>query len=177
VISSLIIVNDQPFRIAPQTSTITTSSHPGLSQTCRQSRIEYAQLLRRAAFRPGTKTIVPVHNFDFTELIAFAKTLKPNEVAAASRNRNLVVNLFVFDVQGLNVPKLVEWVKLCEKVGLEVGYVLQWTAFDGQKLLKGVEAAVGSFREGRKITQALRAKSVKGWSWEGYCRELKECGR
>jgi hypothetical protein len=71
----------------------------------------------------------------------------------------------------------VEWVRLCEKLGLEVGYVLQWTASDVRKVVKGLEHAVGGYREGRKILQALGAKSVKTWSWEAYSKELKQCER
>lgn len=87
-----------------------------------------------------------------------------------------MVDLFIFDVQALEAGRLMEWVKLCEKAGLEVGYVLQWTAFDVRKGVKGLEAKIGGLREGRKICEVLSARSVKEWSWEGYCREVK-CGR
>ncbi|EGP90670.1 unnamed protein product [Zymoseptoria tritici ST99CH_3D1] len=174
MISNTLIINNQPFRLTSTTQLRTNSPTSGLDQTCRQFHAEYAHLLRRAAFTSGTKTVVPVHNFDFSQMLAFAKGLRPHEVSAASRNRNLVVNLFVFDPQALNVQSLVEWVKLCEKTGLEVEYVLQWNAFDVKTLVKGVEGAVGGFREGGKIVKALKTKSVGGWSWEGYCKEVKQ---
>lgn len=56
-------------------------------------------------------------------MMAFVQTLRPHEIAAANRNRNLVVNLFVFEVGMLGAQKLVEWVRFMEACGIEVTYV------------------------------------------------------
>lgn len=175
VIMATVIVNDQPFHINSSISKLETNtkSGAGIRQSCRQIRAEYAQILRRAVFTPGTKTVAPVFNFDFGEMISFVKTLKTHEIAAANRNQNLVVNLFLFDVKALEARRLLQWVQLCENIGLEVCYVLQWTAHDINQV-KEIEAVIGGYREGRKIVKSLTAQSVGGWNWERYMKGLRQ---
>lgn len=155
VISGIVIVNNQPFKIKPRTSILTTSTPSGLPQTCHQIRAEYSSLLRKAAFTPGTKTVAPVYDFDFSEMIAFIQTLKKHEIAAANRNRNLVVQVFLFELGGTAAKNLVEWVKVCEAVGIEVAYAVQYCKVEGAGL-KSMEGVVGGCREGKKIVKALR---------------------
>ncbi|CZT19697.1 uncharacterized protein RCC_05549 [Ramularia collo-cygni] len=175
VIMATVVVNDQPFRINSILSKhdVVAKSSAGIRQSCRQIRAEYAQILRRAAFTPGTKTVAPVFNFDFGEMITFAKTLKPHEISAANRNQNLLVNLFLFDVKALDAQRLLQWVQLCETIGLEVSYVLQWTAHDINQS-KEIEVVIGDYREGRKIVKALTAKSSVAWNWDKYTSNLKQ---
>lgn len=175
VIMATVIVNDQPFHInsALFQHDIVSRSGNGAHQSCRQIRAEYSQLLRRAAFTPGTKTVAPVFNGDFREMISFIKTLKSHEIVAANRNRNLVVNLFMFDIKALEAQRLLEWVRLCETIGIQVSYVLQWTAHDVSQF-RGIEAAIGGYREGKKIIKALSAKSIKAWTWEKHIADLKQ---
>jgi hypothetical protein len=175
VIMATVIVNDQPFHINSVLSKheIVSRSGAGVHQSCRQIHAEYSQLLRRAAFTPGTKTVAPVFNFDFREMIAFVKTLKAHEIVAANRNRNLVVNLLMFDVKALETQRLLEWVRLCETIGIQVSYVLQWTAYDVNQF-KDVYAGIGEYREGKKILKAVAGKSIKGWSWERHVSDLKQ---
>lgn len=175
VIMATVIVNDQPFRINSALSKhdVVSRSGSGIHQSCRQIHAEYSQLLRRAAFTPGTKTVAPVFNFDFREMISFVKTLKSHEIVAANRNRNLVINLFMFDAKALEAQRVLDWVRLCETIGIEVSYVLQWTAHDVNHF-KSVYAGIGGYREGNKILRALTAKSITGWSWESYMADLKQ---
>lgn len=175
VIMATVIVNDQPFQINSTFSKLDTvsKSGAGIRQSCRQIRAEYAQILRRAAFTPGTKTVAPVFNFDFGEMISFVKTLKAHEILAANRNQNLVVNLFLFDVKALEARRLLQWVQLCETIGLEVSYILQWTAHDIDQM-KEIEGVIGGYREGKKILKSLSAKSIAGWNWESHVAGLKQ---
>ncbi|KAF2161224.1 hypothetical protein M409DRAFT_28263 [Zasmidium cellare ATCC 36951] len=164
MITGIVIVNNQPFKIKPRCTTtttttpLTTCTPTALPQTSHQIRAEYASLLRKAAFNPGTKTIAPVYDFDFREMISFAQTLKSHEVAAANRNRNLVCKVFVFDggvFGGEGVRLLGEWVRCAEKIGLEVGYLVEWCGVEAGQL-RALEGVVGGGREGRKILRALR---------------------
>ncbi|KAK4505762.1 hypothetical protein PRZ48_003727 [Zasmidium cellare] len=160
MITGIVIVNNQPFKIKPRTSQITTSTPSGLPQTNHQIRAEYSSLLRKAAFTPGTKTVAPVYDFDFREMMMFVQTLKSHEVAAANRNRNLMVKLFVFGCGGEGVRRLVEWVGLMEKIGLEVGYTVEWSGLEGGQV-RSMEGVVGGAREGKKIVRALREWSAR----------------
>lgn len=164
-----VIVNDQPYRINPMLSKIymKPKSGKGMNQS-------YSPLLRKASFIPGKKTVVPVFNFDFCEMISFVKTLKPQEINAANHNHNLVVNLFLFDAKALEAQRLLQWVELCDAVGLQnVGYVLQWTAHN-VNYLKEIDAVVGGYREGKKIVEALSAKNVTNWNWARHRSNLKQ---
>lgn len=160
MITGIVIVNNQPFKIKPRTCQITTSTPFGLPYTCGQIRAEYSSLLRKAAFTPGTKTIAPVYDFDFREIMAFVQTLKSHEISAANRNRNLMCNLFVFEVGVEATRKLVEWVKVTEAIGLDMAYAVQCSAIDGAQL-KSIEVVVGSCREGKKVVKGLREWSGK----------------
>lgn len=162
-IFTIVIVNNQPFRIKPRlcTSQLTTSTASGLPSTCHHIRAEYSSLLRKAAFTPGTKTVAPVYDFDFREMIAFIRTLRSHEIAAANRNRNLVVNLLCFEMGAEVVRRVVEWVKFTEGCGIEVAYKVQWSAVDGGKF-RGLEGIIGGCREGKKILKALMDWEVKG---------------
>ncbi|KAK4631842.1 hypothetical protein CLAFUW4_03095 [Fulvia fulva] len=175
MITDNIITGSQPFRIHsnPQPHLV-TRTQSGLDSSCKQFQSEYANLLRRAAFTPGNRTVAPVYNFDFRELTAFVQGLKSREIERANRNRNLIVNLFVLDVNDLDLEGLKRWVKIWEVTGCEVSYVVQWTAFDMGRM-KGLESAVGMYREGRKILKVLTGRSVKCWNWEAYQEELRAC--
>ena len=178
MITDNIITSSQPFRLnstkaAPHPH-LTTRPHSGLDVSCKQFQSEYASLLRRVAFTPGAKTVAPVYNFNFHDLTTFVEGLKPREIAAANRNRNLVVNLFVLDVNELDLEGLKRWVKVCELTGCEVAYVVQWSAVE-MGWVKSLEREVGMYREGRKVLKVLAARSVKCWNWEAYQEELRGC--
>ncbi|EME85880.1 uncharacterized protein MYCFIDRAFT_194085 [Pseudocercospora fijiensis CIRAD86] len=173
VISEIVIVNDQPFRVKPRSRTgIVSKSNNGLASTCKQMNAEYSHLLRKAAFTPGSRTVAPIYNFDFTEMIAFVRTLKKHEIQSANCNKNLAVNLFISTITTVEAQRLMEWLKVAETFGIELQYVVRWTSFD-MKSLKSMEAVVGQTREGRKIMKALGAGSVGAWSWESYQWSLK----
>ncbi|KAF7198008.1 hypothetical protein HII31_00722 [Pseudocercospora fuligena] len=173
VISETVIVNDQPFRVKPRSKTgVVCRSNNGLASTCKQINAEYSHLLRKAAFTPGTRTVAPIYNFDFTEMITFVRTLKDYEIQAANRNKNLAVNLFISTITSTEAQRLMEWLRVAESIGIELQYVVQWTSFD-MKSFKSMEAVVGQTKEGRKIMKALGARSVAGWSWESYQEGLK----
>lgn len=173
VISEIVIVDDQPFRIRPTAKMgIAPKSSNGLALTCKQINAEYSHLLRKAAFTPGTRTVAPVYNFDFSEMISFVRTLKPHEVQAANRNKNLAANLFISTFTNVEAQRLKEWLQVAENVGIELQYVVH-----DMKSCKAMESVVGQTREGRKIVKALRSRSVDAWSWEGYQAGLKARGR
>jgi hypothetical protein len=190
VISEIIMVNDQPFhfhnpiygrghaRTVVPRSTKTPPSSFGMLSTCKQFHLEYASLLRKAAFSPGTKTIAPVYDFDFAAFIHYVQTLRPHEIKAANRNGNLVVNLFIFDAT-LNeeaAENLMAWIRCCEKLNLEFTYVVRWAAIDVRQW-KAMEGAIGGTVEGRKILGAIGSRNVKAWSWERYQAGLEKQGR
>lgn len=174
MIMATVVVDDQPFPInsALTNHDIVSNSGKAIHESCRQIHAEYSQLLRRAAFLPGTKSILPVYNFDFCQMISFVKTLKPHEIIAATRNRSLMINLFLFS-KALEAQRVLQWVQLCEKVGLQVSYVLQWTAHDVNHL-KEIDAVIGGYREGKKIVKALSASSVLNWNWATHTSNLKQ---
>ncbi|KXT14875.1 hypothetical protein AC579_761 [Pseudocercospora musae] len=173
VISETVIVNDQPFRIKPRSKTgVVSRSDNGLASTCKQINAEYSHLLRKAAFTPGIRTVAPIYNFDFTEMITFVGSLKDYEIQAANRNNNLAVNLFISSITSAEARRLMEWLKIAESIGIELRYVVQWTNFN-MKIFKCMEAVVGQTREGRKIMKALGARSVGAWSWESYQSSLE----
>lgn len=186
VISEIVIINDQPFhlhnsrygkgnsKVTPRT-TKTSTSGSGLSSTCKQLNLEYSSLLQRAAFTPGTKTIAPVYDFNFSKLISYIETLRPHEIKAANRNENLVVNLFMFasTITVEAAENLMEWIRCCEKTGIELSYVFQWTTMD-MRQFKAMKGAIGGTVEGRNILGAIGSRNVKAWSWEGYQADLKE---
>ena len=184
VISEIVIINDQPFHLHnsrygkgnnKSTPRPTKTSGSGLSSSCKQLNLEYSSLLQRAALTPGTKTIAPVYDFNFSELISYVKTLRPHEIKAANRNENLVVNLFMFasTVTVEAAENLMKWIRCCEKIGIELSYVFQWTTVD-MRQFKSMEGAIGGTVEGRKILAAIGSRNVKAWSWEGYQAGLKK---
>ncbi|KXT07167.1 hypothetical protein AC578_2380 [Pseudocercospora eumusae] len=173
IISETVIVNDQPFRIKPRSKAgVVSKSNNGLVSTCKQINAEYSHLLRKAAFTPGTRTVAPIYNFDFTEMITFVRSLKDYEIQAANRNKNLAVNLFMSSITSAEAQRLMEWLRSAESIGIELQYAVQWTSFD-MKSFRPMEAVVGQTREGRKIMKALGARSVGAWSWESYQSSLK----
>ncbi|KAM3422620.1 hypothetical protein BST61_g109 [Cercospora zeina] len=181
MISSIVIVNNnnnnhQAFHLNHNsTSGLSSTTTPNLASTCKQLQAEYSYLLRKAALTPGTKILVPVQNFDFSQLISFLQTLQPHEIRTASRNGNIVVNLVNLNLQGIaaNLPAakqrrdLCDWIEICERMGVEVMYTVQWSSVDA-KYLQFLETMMGSTGEGRKIVKALKAKNVRCWSWEGW---------
>ncbi|KAF2209189.1 hypothetical protein CERZMDRAFT_23525, partial [Cercospora zeae-maydis SCOH1-5] len=165
------------------TSGLASNATSSLASTCKQLQAEHSYLLRKAALTPGTKILVPIRDFDFSQLISFIHTLRSHEIQAANRNRNIVVNLvnlnlnLNFNLQGIahlrakqqqqQQQNLYDWIETCERMGVEVMYTVQWSSVDG-KYLQFLETMVGTTSEGRKIVKALKAKNVRSWSWEGW---------
>ena len=87
-------------------------------------------------------------------MIALVRSLKASEVEKVNRVGSLVLNLVIFQLRGAGVQRLLEWVELCEQVGLGVEYRVQWTQFDGAQV-QAVEGVLGRFREGRKVWKGL----------------------
>ncbi|EME47299.1 hypothetical protein DOTSEDRAFT_69284 [Dothistroma septosporum NZE10] len=175
MITDNVITSHQPFRInCTAQPHLVMRTQSGLDISCKTFQSEHANLLRRAAFTPGNKTVASVYNFDFRQLTTFVQGLKPREVVASNRNRNIIVDLFVLDVNELDLEGLQGWIGVCEATGCEVSYVVQWTAFnmDG---IKGLESVIGTHSEGEKILRALAGRSVKCWNWEACQEGLSAC--
>lgn len=180
VISSIVIIdnNDQAFHLnCKSTSGLSSNTSSGLASTCKQLQAEYSYLLRKAALTPGTKIVVPVHDFDFSQLISFVNTLRPHEIKTASRNSNIVVNLVnlqgVASLRTKQQQDLRNWISVCQETGIEVTYTAQWSSID-TKYLRSLQAILDTKREGRKIVKALAAKNIKSWSWDSWQAGLQQ---
>ncbi|CAK4034030.1 Hypothetical predicted protein [Lecanosticta acicola] len=138
----------------PYNRTTSTSSTPSTQQPTLHS--EYARLMRRAAFTPNTKTKALIYNCDFREMISFVKSLRSSEIAAANRCQSLMLNVMVFGLRGQSGQRLLEWVKLCEEMGLGLEYMVQWMQCDAVQL-ESLEGVLGRYQEGRKILAGLKA--------------------
>ncbi|CAK1362286.1 hypothetical protein CB0940_02442 [Cercospora beticola] len=174
MISSIVIIdnNDQAFHLnGKSTSGLSSNTSSGLASTCKQLQAEYSYLLRKAALTPGTKIVVPVHDFDFSQLISFVNTLRPHEIKTASRNGNIVVNLVnlqsMASLRTKQQQDLYNWIESCQHTGIEVTYTAQWSSID-TKYLQSLQAMLDTTREGRKIVKALAAKNIKSWSWDSW---------
>lgn len=163
-ICEFVALNQQPFQLewqGPFQDFISTKGH-GLVSACRQLHDEYTSVLRKVALAPGSTIVAAVHDFDFSDLAAVVDTLKPEEIATANRNHSFVAQLFVRDVGKEEANNLRDWLDVCDRTGIEVGYVLNWTRFSLSDF-RCLEIVLQGHRECPKIWRSLGAPSVS-WS-------------
>ncbi|KAK5122752.1 hypothetical protein LTR85_003667 [Meristemomyces frigidus] len=100
-----------------------------------------------------------VYNFDFSNLIAVIDGLKLEEIASANRNHNFVAQLFVLNVGKEETSNLRDWLDVCDRTGIEVGYVLNWTSFSLSDF-RCLEIVLQGHRQCPKIWRSLGAPST-----------------
>jgi hypothetical protein len=174
VICSNVVSPNQQFRIHSKTSLIIdTTPTAGLALTCKKVHAEHSNLLRATALSPGKILTTTIYNFDFTDLITFVRALRPYEIAAANRNQNLVVNLWGWSHEAVDLRTLADWLCVSRDTGLEAKYVCQWTS-NATTRPRRMDEMLRSTTEGRKIMRALDLRNIRSWNWELYRACLEE---